>query len=180
MTADSVDWTPRVWVGCLACYNAGHLVGEWCDAVDAGEVTSSDIHGTHTRADLHDELWCFDTENIPMRGEMSPSDAAQWGEILSGVEDHLRAALNAWVESGSYTAEGTGDLPSVSEFRDQHLGHWDSFRDYVESLAEDTGLLDGMPETLQAYFDWDRFANDERHSYSVCDATEGGVHIFTA
>jgi hypothetical protein len=23
--------TPRVWIGCLASYNAGRLIGEWVD-----------------------------------------------------------------------------------------------------------------------------------------------------
>ena len=23
---------PRVWIGCLACYNEGNLVGDWFDA----------------------------------------------------------------------------------------------------------------------------------------------------
>jgi hypothetical protein len=26
--------TPRVWIGCLASYNAGRLIGEWCEATD--------------------------------------------------------------------------------------------------------------------------------------------------
>src|SRR3954463_11580572 len=26
--------TPRVWIACLASYNAGRLVGEWVDATD--------------------------------------------------------------------------------------------------------------------------------------------------
>jgi hypothetical protein len=29
--------TPRVWVGCLACYNAGDLIGAWVDAIDGPE-----------------------------------------------------------------------------------------------------------------------------------------------
>lgn len=41
MTTTSTDTTPRVWVGCLACYNAGRLVGDWHDASDADEVTYS-------------------------------------------------------------------------------------------------------------------------------------------
>lgn len=33
-TITAEDTTPRIWVGCLAHYNAGRLVGEWFDAVD--------------------------------------------------------------------------------------------------------------------------------------------------
>jgi antirestriction protein len=31
------DETPRAWVGCLACYNGGELVGAWVDGTDAEE-----------------------------------------------------------------------------------------------------------------------------------------------
>ena len=30
-----VGGTPRVWTACLGCYNAGALVGDWFDAIDA-------------------------------------------------------------------------------------------------------------------------------------------------
>ncbi len=53
---------PRVWIGCLACCNEGRLVGDWFDAVGADEVTTYDINGAHSRAESHDELWCFDHE----------------------------------------------------------------------------------------------------------------------
>ena len=44
MDTDTLDNTPRVWIGCLHCYNSGGLVGEWFDAVDAEEVTLTHVH----------------------------------------------------------------------------------------------------------------------------------------
>ena len=43
-TSSATDTTPRVWIGCLACYNAGSLVGDWFDAATADEVTTYDVH----------------------------------------------------------------------------------------------------------------------------------------
>ncbi len=114
ITPSATDTAPHVWIGCLACYNAGCLVGDWFDAVTADEVTTYDIHGAHSRADSHDELWVFDHENIPVRGEMDPITAAAWGRCLAEVDEHLRPALCVWVESGDYVAEGTGELKLVS------------------------------------------------------------------
>lgn len=47
VTNANVQSTVRlsVWIGCLACYNSGRLVGEWCEAEDAGYVTPDDLHG---------------------------------------------------------------------------------------------------------------------------------------
>ncbi len=45
---------PSVWVGCLACYNAGVLRGVWAYAEYAGAVTPDEIHEWETD---HEELW---------------------------------------------------------------------------------------------------------------------------
>ena len=118
---------PRVWMGCLACYNEGHLVGEWVDAADAGGLTPDGLHGSPT---THDELWCFDLEGFPVgTGEMSSTTAVQWPALL------------AWVETGCYVAGADNQL-SASDFEERYCGCWDSFADYGAQLAEDIGLID--------------------------------------
>ncbi len=173
-TIADVDTIPRVWIGCLACYNGGRLVGDWHDALGADEVTSEDVHG---RASSHDELWCFDLENIPVRREMSPHEAAKWGRVFEEVDEHLRTALYAWVASGDYVSEGTGDLPAVSDFEERYCGHWESFDDYARQLADDIGLLRDVPEEIATYFDWESWTRDQQFDHSVVDANSG-VHVF--
>lgn len=53
---------PRVWAGCIACYNGGRFVDEWIDAEDPAEVTPEDLHSLPTG---HQELWCLDIEGFP-------------------------------------------------------------------------------------------------------------------
>ncbi|MBL3698987.1 antirestriction protein ArdA [Leucobacter luti] len=180
MTAAAMeDTTPRVFISCLACYNAGRLVGEWFDAAGADGIGLAEVHGSPSRVRQGcEELWVMDHENIPVRGEMSPHDAARWAETIEEADEHLRPALFAWVRSGSYTAQGSSDLPVVSDFIDKYCGHYESFRDYLEQLADDTAMFEGIPDVLQSYFDWDRFAADEAHSYATEDAPDGGVFIF--
>lgn len=168
------DMTPRVWIGCLACYNEGRLVGDWHDALGADEVTSADVHG---RASSHDELWCFDIENIPVRREMSLHEAAEWGRVFDEIDDHLRAALFAWVASCDYVSEGTGDLPVVSDFEERYCGHWDGFDDYARQLADDIELMRDVPEEIATYFDWESWTRDLAFDYSVVDA-DTGIHVF--
>ena len=178
ITSSATDATPRAWIGCLACYNSGYLVGHWFDAATADEVTLADVHGAHSRADSHDELWCFDHENIPVRGELDPLTAAAWGRCLAEVDEHLRPALCAWVESGDYVAEGDTDLPSVSDFEERYQGHWDTFAEYAENLADDIGLLADVPEEIARYFDWQAWSRDLAMDYSTYDDPEGGVFVF--
>ena len=176
----SADTTPRVWIGCLHCYNCGRLVGEWFDAAGADEITLAQVHSGASRVRQGcEELWVMDHENIPVRGEMSPYDAARWAETIEEADEHLRPALFAWVCSGSYTAQGNTDLPVVSDFVDKYRGHHENFRDYLEQLADDTAMFECASETLRSYFDWDRFADDEAHGYIIEDAPDGGVFVFT-
>ncbi|MGO2658622.1 antirestriction protein ArdA [Mycetocola reblochoni] len=173
----TTDTKPRVWIGCLACYNEGRLVGDWHDASDADEVTTADVH---SRASSHEELWCFDIENIPVRREMSPHEAAEWGRVFDEVDEHQREALYAWVASGDYVAEGTGDLPSTSDFQERYCGHWEGFDDYARELADDIGLLHDVPEEIATYFDWDSWIRDLGFDYSTCGADTGGIYVFRA
>ena len=175
----TTDTTPRAWIGCLHHYNDGRLVGHWFDAESADEATLADVHEGYGLGYAEcEELWCFDHENIPVRGEMDPLTAGAWGRCLAEVDEHLRPALCAWVESGDYVAEGTGDLPSISDFEERYQGHWDSFREYAENLADDIGLLDGVPEEIARYFDWSAWSRDLAMDYSVHVNLEGGVFVF--
>ena len=173
-TTHIIDTTPRVWVGCLACYNEGRLVGTWVNAEDAEAITPENIHGQPT---THEELWCFDHENIPVRGELDPVSASAWGRCLVQVADELRPALLAWVESGSYVAEGGGDLPSITDFEERYQGIWNSLSEYAENYISETGLLDGIPENVARYFDHEAFANDLMLDYTMIDAPDG-IYVF--
>ena len=173
--AHTTDTTPRVWIGCLACYNAGSLVGDWFDAATADEVTTYDVHGAHG---AHNELWCFDHENIPVRGELYPLAAAAWGRVYTEVGPEHWPALCAWVRSGDYVAEGTGDLPSISDFEERYQGRWESFEDYARELADDICLLADVPEGIARYFDWRSWTRDLAFDYTTHDNPEGGVFVF--
>src|SRR5699024_12702520 len=112
VTAETTtDTTPDAWIVCLHCYNDGRLVDEWFDAEGADEITLADVRGgsAHYRSDC-EEMWVMDHENIPVRGEMSPYDAAQWAEALAAVDEHLRRALCAWVGYRADVAEGFAEL----------------------------------------------------------------------
>lgn len=82
------------------------------------------------------------------------------------------------VESGDYVAEGTGDLPGIGDFTDRYCGELSSFEDYARELADDIGLLAGVPEEIANYFDWRSWTRDLAFDYSTCDNSEGGVFVF--
>lgn len=101
----------------------------------------------------------------------------QIAELREQVGEERWEAFCSWVDSGMYVEDGEG-LPSVGDFEDAYRGTWDSFREYLEDDAENSGLFVGASETLECYFDWGKWECDERHSYTVCEALEGGVYVF--
>lgn len=179
MTTATVQETGQVWIGCLHCYNSGALVGDWYEAIEADTVTLAEVHrGSGRGYAMCEELWCLDHEHLPVSGEMSPLDAAAWARKLEEVDEHLRAALCAWVRSGAYIAEGTGNLPCIGDFEERYCGEWDSFDEYAQQLGEDIGLLDGATEVVARYFNWESWSRDLAFDYTVQDAPGGGVFVF--
>lgn len=70
-----------------------------------------------------------------------------------------------------------GEEPDVERFREVYRGCWPTFRDYAENFADDIGLLEGAPEMLERYFDWESWARDLRHDFTTRDG-DHGVHVF--
>jgi antirestriction protein len=170
---------PRVWIGCIACYNGGRLIGEWFDATEAGDVTPETIHG---RATSHEELWVYDLEGFgaALTGETSPAQAQRIADDLASADDNERGAYAAWM--------GNGNDPVLSRFREQFRGEWDTFKAYAEEQAEETMMLKidvgGYGERkmidnpLAPYVDWDMYASELENDYTVVDIDGGGVWIF--
>lgn len=172
---------PAVWIGCLACYNAGRLIGAWYPATEAGDVDVKAVHrgsGVNWRREGCEELWCLDIEGMPVQREMGPVEAQRWGEIYEEVGPEQWGALCAWVRSGAYTAEGDSDYPVIADFEEAFCGEWGSFRDYALDLADGIGLLRDVPEEISRHFGWDSWINDQEADYSVIDAPTGGVYVF--
>lgn len=184
----------KVWVGCLGCYNAGVLRGEWVDAIEAGDVTPATLNtangltnnvGYHL-AEAHEELWVMDFEGFDglLTGECSPSEAQKIAEKIEELEseDLPVAAFAAWANNYH---DPVYEL-DIDGFRDSYRGEWGSVREYVEDWAESTGLFSvfdrfgervDVPSQLEQYFDWDSYTRDMESDLTVIDAENGNVYI---
>lgn len=61
--------------------------------------------------------------------------------------------------------------------RDTYRGYWHSFKKYAESFADD---VEDIPDHLQSYINWDRYADDLEADYHVLEDPRGGVHVWIA
>lgn len=183
MSITTITNEPRVWIGCLSCYNDGRLVGEWVAAIDASHdkdmlnLIHKESGGVRAGCE---EMQVLDTDNMPVAREMQLSEAAEWGQLLDEVYEWQRDALIAWVRSDDYITDGTGELPSLPDFEDAYAGEWDSFREYAESLADDIGLMANVDSDnlLARYFDWEAWTRDLAMEHTTEPAPNGGVYVF--
>lgn len=140
------DETFRVWVACLACYNEGRLVGEWFDADDAPQDMEAfndavyPLPVEHILSD-HEELWCLDTDNSPVDGEMSPMAAAHYAELIKDLSIPLDALI-AWLkDQHEELTEESIETATERYWTSDEEGFDDSIRDlYPENDLPDWAL----------------------------------------
>lgn len=185
----------KVWIGCLACYNDGRLIGQWYEAAEAGAVTTKALHaaaGIETdeagyvageeRYGPHEELWVMDTDEAPHRSlnrEMSPMEAQQIGDLLADIERRIpESAVPAYFAYLDHVGH-RADEDHVEDFEDAYAGTWGSEEDFAQDLAEE---LEAVPEEYSwpaSYIDWERATRDLFMSdYFSVDAGSDGVYVF--
>lgn len=175
--------TPRVWIGCLACYNAGRLVGGWLDGIEAADVTTQDVHEGQasmppSEVETHEELWVFDFEGYGdlLTEETSPVEAAKKAEYLVNAQE-----AGVPVEAAAAFADHAGHVPNqIDDLLDAYRGEYDSLEEYVETFYEDTGALGSVSEELRYHINWTSVARDWEMSGDVFTVrnSNGNVYVF--
>lgn len=169
--------TPRIWVACLASYNAGTLHGTWIDADQSADGLYAEVQTMldaspenrtcqwcgaeliETVGVTHWSKPCTHAEHWPGKAEeFAIFDFEGFGALrLSEYEslERISAIATAMSEHGeafaawlSYECDREAD---VEAFEEQYLGEWDSLHDYAENYAEDTGLNDAAEKAGSPY-----------------------------
>lgn len=171
--------TPRIYVACLAAYNAGRLHGRWIDATqDAAAIRGEIEEMLAASPEPSAEEWAIhDHEGLGAIGESEDLDrVSAIGQAVAAAGDDA-AALLAWL--------GSEPGRDPDEFADVFQGSWDSLADYVEEHWTDAGYnadnaAGGAWWHPARYVDWDRMARDLELSGDVETIRHpGGVFVFS-
>lgn len=160
----------RVYVACLASYNNGKLHGAWLDVDDLDSLRAGIQTMLFESPEPGAEEWAIhDSEGL---GRVSESASLE--ELVERAE-FLRE--NGDVGAAAY--EYLGDLDQAKEAIDNYCGDFESLEDWAVEFAQDTGMLDRIPEDLRAYFDFEGWAHDQELNGAVwtIDAPSG-VYVF--
>ncbi len=173
--------TPRVYIACLASYNAGILHGKWTDAIDADAVNEAiaDVIKTSTRPDA--EEWAIhDYEGFgnlsTTLGENPYIDAlCAVGEWLNDYDD--KAVVEAYLEDFGTGIDTIYEVKDAkADFEDRYQGSWNCFTDFATEMFHE--CYPEVPDYLQNYIDYDAFARDLSYDYHVADLPTHDVAVF--
>ena len=162
----------KVYVGTYGKYNNGSIKGSWLNLADYADreeflAACADLH-----KDEHDPEFMFqDHEGIPegMISESSVEDQLWDWLALDDDDKELVAVYRKHVDQAG----------TIEQAHDAFMGTFESKEDWAESYLDDTGLIREVPEGLQGYIDYGKYARDAGFNGMSFARHDGKVWVFT-
>lgn len=165
---------PRIYVACLASYNAGCLHGRWIDAAQDPDAIRKEIAEMLKASpeDGAEEYAIHDHEGFGgiSVGEYESIDTVVG--LAQAIDEHGDAYI-AYVEN-----VGT-DYATAEGFAESYRGEYDTPEDFAREYVEEVCELDKLPNLLRHHIDYEGIARDFRlgGDFAFVDG-DGGVYVF--
>ena len=163
---------PRIYVACLAAYNAGILHGRWIDADDVDDMEAA------TRAMLKAspipdaEEWAIHDHEGLGRHISEFSSFQTCADISEYISDMERQGGEAWaMDLLDYYA---GDVDDARKAADEYAGTYESPEEFGESYSDCLNI----EESVMPYFDFEQFGRDLMYDYIILETGGRGFHAF--
>ena len=160
----------KIYVACLAAYNNGQLHGAWIEAssdVDELQEGVDKVLQSSPQPDA-EEYAIHDYDDFPNLGEYPGLERiAEVTELIDESDydvDTVKAVIGY-----------ADDIESAQQMLDDNHGVWDSFQEYADDLADEMMGCHNCKggEWLHNYFDYEKYARDIEHNYTVIDVPSG-------
>lgn len=176
----STDTAPRIYVACLAAYNAGRLHGRWIDAAQDADAIHAEVHAMLAASPVPGAEECAIHDYEGFAGiRIGEYDSIETVAKLAALLDEHGAAIAAFYDNQpGYWDDNLDDIEPA--FQDAYCGEWESERAYAEDYAESTGALQEDARWPYDHIDWDDATEDLMQDYWSTSAPDGGVFIFHA
>jgi len=169
---NTVTDAPRIYVACLASYNAGILHGEWIDLdQDIDDIWKEIRNMLASSPEECAEEWAIhDYEGF---GSLRISEY----EGIEAVHQYAEFILEHEETGQALLAEYCGDLDEAKRVMENFIGCYSSLADYAQELTEETTQI---PENLSFYIDYEAMARDMRLNGDIVsiDSNCGEVMLF--
>lgn len=116
-----------------------------------------------------------DINGLEIREYASISDLNELAEELSSLDEYELEAFGAMLDYGLATDE------ALQKVQDNEYRLYDgcySMSEVAEMYADETGLLNSIPDDLRCYFDFEAFGRDMDHDGHFIETDSGYIEIF--
>lgn len=174
VTARTEKDRPRIYVACLASYNAGILHGRWIDVTDPEEIRERVAAMLAASPEPGAEEWAIHDHD-----GFEGADISEYAgfdhvcELAEFIEEHR--ALG-----GKLIEHFCGDLSEARAAFEDYAGEYKSLEDFAFELTEQSGTK--IPDDIAPYVDYERLGRDIELNGDVFTVETGfeEVHIFWA
>lgn len=157
----------KVWIGSLAAYNAGALVGEWVDLPKSEDELNEAIEAIHKEANKIDGVWNseeidifdFETEVEGIYNELQGMGLRQMNELaerFDGLDEYELKEVAALIEA-------TGDIDEALSIQEEGraiiLYDIEDNDDLGRAWVEELGAME-VPSHLENYIDYEAIGRD--------------------
>lgn len=148
----------RIYLTNLGKYNEGYLIGEWVTL----PVDDDELEEVKKRIGINEqyEEWFItdyesDIDGVEVHEYSNIDELNELAEMLDGLEDYEIEIIEAMLSEGY-------SINEAIDKKDDCMIYYncDDMADVAEQYAEETGLLDSIPENLRNYFDFEAFGRD--------------------
>lgn len=165
----------KIFISNLKEYNNGKIIGEWvslpCEGLE--EV----LHKISNNG--NDELFISDYETDISNLKISEyDDILQLNEIaeeIDNLSDDEVIALQAYLEQYNDIEQA---LEEVRQGNYTIYYDCDDMSDVAYQVVNESGLLDGVPETIKGYFDYEAYGRDIDIEGTFIQVDDAFVELF--
>ncbi len=179
ISTETIKKTPRVYVACLASYNAGILHGKWVEVTSSEEELLNEIKNVlNSSTEEGAEEWAFHDheyfEPFNVEEYTSTKTLCEYASVLLSLDQYDLEAFQ------KFEGDLNGKADEILEnFHESYMGSHESEEEYAEYLFNECYEI---PEKARYYIDYKSFWRDLTYNgYYSAESKMSNyrtVHIF--
>jgi len=143
----------KLYVGTYNKYNNGSIQGAWIDLTDYTDSEGFYQACVELHADEQDPEFMFqDFEGFP-------KDLYSESGNIDAIYEYIEFVNETYLSQEAVDAGLWLDIP-LDELEADYFGQFDNDADLAYEYAECTGLLQGVPDKVARYFDYEAYGRD--------------------
>lgn len=168
----------RIYLTNLGKYNEGMLVGEWVDL----PVSEEELEKVFKRIGINDEYEEYfitdyesDIDGVKVGEYENIDDLNELAEALEDLDSEEENVLSVMLEDGCTFEEA---LEKIKDRDYMVYYNCDSMEDVAYQVVEESGLLDGVPEKVARYFNYEAYGRDLEIEGTFYQINNAYIEIF--